>query len=227
MSSYLELHYNRDEEPIEVDVTILDRTDSEMEEDENPPLIPQKTFVPKHKITAPTSPNETTYGSLVNNRSRFKNLSRTPAQKRLGTRHGTTNKYFSKNTSQHQPKKTLLPTPNYTKSHTFTRTPHFMKTSTPQYTHTHTPQNTHTHTQQNTHTHTPQYINTHSPKNTETHSNATSQNFMVPPPTETKRMTEHILNELTRLVVDCAKGRYLIKLDENAIRAAIASSQVM
>ena len=192
MSDHIELHLTHEES---LDYGMLDESDAGMEEDQTIPLEPEiivRKFVPKKRITAPTTrsskPNP---GGIA--KKNYSYPKRTPAQARLG---------YRSNSTVHTNKAT----------HTIHSIP------------------TTEHTSRNTHT----SHNTYTPKKTllprpttTTAAPAAPTPFSLPPPPIIKMntMTEHIQKELARAMIDQAKERYQIKLNENVIMAAILKAQ--
>ena len=216
MSTALVLHADIHEDPLDsesedeyqeddhvCDLHLLDKTDNEMELDDTP-LIEPKKFVPKNIIHGPGS-------------SQPKYIkSRTPAQARLGW----------KNTGRQQSQRSQQYTSYY---HKPLHTTHHTNTKASQHKPHYTKKNLSKHTTQ-------QYTNVKRtlllapvpapvsfiPTSTASHVPIAAPLFSQPPPAiVSTTMTEHILNELTRLVIDEAKGRYNIRLNEATIKEAI------
>ena len=210
MASTLILHADIHEEPLEsegeneYDLHLLDKTDTDMELDDTPPIKPKK-FVPKKIIYGPgaSQPKYT--------------KPRTPAQARLGW----------KNKGRNLSQQTLhYNKPSHTTHHTHTKTSHPHK---PHYTKKNWSKDT---TQQQQYANTSKRTLLPAPVPTPTpvpapfiHSSTTPiavPLFSQPPPAiVSTTMTEHILNELARLVIDEAKGRYNIRLNEATMKEAI------
>ena len=153
MDDQLVLHVSNDES---LDYNMLDYTDSEMELDNTKPLIPEvvvgRKFVPKNRITAPTTKHtKTLYSGSVTKRSLSASTSRTPAQMRLGYKHRLPTNHNKRWTPHHS---TTTKMTNTNPSMTYTT--HATHT-------THAAHNTHTTPYTNT---TPYTHTTHTAKRT-------------------------------------------------------------
>ena len=227
MDTDLELHCNSDESfsGDEPDEHLLDLDDSEMEGVAYPTLQPKKTFVPRNRIMAPDNcrPRKERSSPYTPAPHYAPTPGRTPAQLRLGPRRtSTVNGYgntlahtnFTQNEKKYTIKRTLLPAPTPTRHTSTSNTPS-------QYTQSHYTRTTPT---QNTNTQTPIIP---LPGGQHTYSQATTPAFSRPPPQKGPiAMTEYILTDLTRSVVDKARRKYNIRLNEAFIQQAITSGQM-